>query len=120
MAIKRGIDKDNTTVVDGEEQLGVNLIKRAFEEPVRQMAGNAGFEGSVVVRKIMEGEGNFGFNAEMGEYEDLLKAGIIDPTKGTRIALQTAASIAGLLITTEAMVEGQAKEEKTPGRPADA
>jgi len=63
--------------VDGEEQLGVNLIKRAFEEPVRQMAGNAGFEGSVVVRKIMEGEGNFGFNAEMGEYEDLLKAGII-------------------------------------------
>ena len=69
----------------GEEQYGVNLIKRALEEPVRQIAQNAGFEGSVVVQQVREGEGNFGFNAEKGTYEDLMKAGVVDPAKGNTV-----------------------------------
>lgn len=96
----------------GEEQLGANLIKRALEEPTRQIANNAGFEGSVVVQRVMEGEGSFGFNAETGAYEDLMKAGIVDPTKVTRFALQNAASVAGLLMTTEAMVAEKPKKGK--------
>jgi len=96
----------------GEEQLGANLIKRALEEPMRQIANNAGFEGSVVVQHVMEGKGSFGFNAETGNYEDLMKAGIVDPTKVTRFALQNAASVAGLLMTTEAMVAEKPKKEK--------
>ena len=96
----------------GEEQLGANLIKRALEEPMRQIANNAGFEGSVVVQRVMEGEGSFGFNAETGAYEDLMKAGIVDPTKVTRFALQNAASVAGLLMTTEAMVAEKPQKEK--------
>lgn len=94
----------------GEEQLGANIIKRALEEPVRQIANNAGFEGSVVVQHVMEGKGSFGFNAETGTYEDLMKAGILDPTKVTRFALQNAASVAGLLMTTEAMVAEKPKK----------
>ena len=96
----------------GEEQLGVKLVKRALEEPVRQIANNAGFEGSVVVQKVMEGKDNFGFNAETGKYEDLMQAGIVDPTKVTRYALQNAASVAGLLMTTEAMVADKPKKNK--------
>jgi chaperonin GroEL len=96
----------------GEEQLGANLIKRALEEPLRQIANNAGFEGSVVVQRVMEGKGSFGFNAETGTYEDLMKAGIVDPTKVTRFALQNAASVAGLLMTTEAMVAEKPKKER--------
>jgi len=96
----------------GEEQLGANLIKRALEEPMRQIANNAGFEGSVVVQHVMEGEGSFGFNAETGTFEDLMKSGIVDPTKVTRFALQNAASVAGLLMTTEAMVAEKPKKEK--------
>jgi chaperonin GroEL len=97
----------------GEEQLGANLVKRALEEPVRQIANNAGFEGSVVVQHVREGEGSFGFNAETGTYEDLMKAGIVDPTKVTRFALQNAASLASLLMTTEAMVAEKPKKEKS-------
>src|SRR5512136_2077484 len=96
----------------GEEQLGANLIKRALEEPMRQIANNAGFEGSVVVQHVMENEGSFGFNAETGTYEDLIKAGIVDPTKVTRFALQNAASVAGLLMTTVAMVAEKPKKEQ--------
>ncbi len=101
----------------GEEQLGANLIKRALEEPMRQIANNAGFEGSVVVQHVMEGEGSFGFNAETGTYEDLMKSGIVDPTKVTRFALQNAASVAGLLMTTEAMVAEKPKKEQ-PSAPS--
>jgi chaperonin GroEL len=97
----------------GEEQFGVNLITRALEEPTRQIANNAGFEGAVVVQRVMEGEGSFGFNAETGTYEDLMKAGIVDPTKVTRFALQNAASLAGLLMTTEAMVAEKPEKEKS-------
>jgi chaperonin GroEL len=97
----------------GEQQLGVKLVKKALEEPVRQIANNAGFEGSVVVQRVMEGKDAFGFNAETGVYEDLLKAGIIDPTKVTRFALQNAASVAGLLMTTEAMVAEKPEKKKS-------
>ncbi len=100
-----------------EEQLGVNLIRRALEAPVRQIADNAGFEGSVVIQRVMDGEGDFGFNAETGEYEDLVKAGIIDPTKVTRSALQNAASVAGLLMTTEAMVAEKPEDKKPSAAP---
>ncbi len=90
--------------VPGEEKMGVNLVKRALEEPVRQIANNAGIEGAVVIQRVKEGKGSFGYNAESDKYEDLLEAGVIDPTKVTRYALQNAASVAGLLLTTEAMV----------------
>ncbi|MDP3029180.1 MAG: chaperonin GroEL [Deltaproteobacteria bacterium] len=104
----------------GEEQLGVNLIKRALEEPVRQIANNAGFEGSVVVDRVKNEKDSVGFNAETGEFEDLIKAGVIDPTKVTRFALQNAASVAGLLITTEAMVaeKPEEKESRMPPMPS--
>jgi chaperonin GroEL len=110
----KGLDK---LKLPGEQQLGVNLIRRALEEPVRQIAANAGFEGSVVVQHVMDGKGAFGFNAEKGEYEDLIEAGVIDPTKVARYALQNAASVAGLLLTTEAMV-AEKPEKKKPETPA--
>ncbi len=102
---------------EGEEALGVNIIRRALEEPVRQIANNAGFEGSVVVEKVKAEKAGFGFNAETGTYEDLMKAGVIDPTKVTRFALQNAASVASLLLTTEAMVAEKPKE-KEPAMPS--
>ncbi|MEW6186333.1 MAG: chaperonin GroEL [Thermodesulfobacteriota bacterium] len=101
---------------DGEEALGVNIIRRSLEEPVRQIASNAGFEGSVVVEKVKAEKGSMGFNADTGIYEDLMKAGVIDPTKVTRFALQNAASVASLLLTTEAMVAEKPKE-KEPAMP---
>ncbi|MFO7459169.1 MAG: chaperonin GroEL [Desulfatiglandales bacterium] len=99
------------TKLEGEEQNGINIVMRALEEPLRQIANNAGAEGSVVVEKVKSGKGAFGYNAESGEYEDLLKAGIIDPTKVTRFALQNAASVAALLLTTEAMIAERPKEK---------
>jgi chaperonin GroEL len=103
---------------EGEEALGVNIIRRALEEPIRQIADNAGFEGSVIVEKVKAEKGSFGFNAETGTFEDLMKAGVIDPTKVTRFALQNAASVASLLLTTEAMVAEKPKEkEQMPSMP---
>ncbi|WP_448384651.1 chaperonin GroEL [Desulfosoma sp.] len=98
--------------LEGEEQQGVNIVRRALEEPARQIANNAGEEGSVIVQKIKAGEGAFGFNAETGEFCDLYEAGVIDPTKVTRSALQNAASVASLMLTTECMVAELPKEEK--------
>jgi chaperonin GroEL len=104
--------------LEGEEQSGLNIIMRALEEPIRMIANNAGAEGSVVVEKVKEAKGAFGFNAENGQFEDLMKSGIIDPTKVTRFALQNAASVAGLLLTTEAMVAEKPKEkEEMPPMP---
>ena len=104
--------------LEGEEQNGVRLVMRALEEPVRQIANNAGAEGSIVVERIKGGKGAFGFNAETAEYEDLMKSGIIDPTKVVRFALQNAASVAALLLTTEAMVAEKPKEkEEMPAMP---
>ncbi len=105
--------------LEEDEQLGVNIIKRVLEEPVRQIAENAGAEGSIVVRKVKDGKGNFGYNAETGVYEDLLEAGIVDPTKVTRFALQNAVSVASLLMTTESMVAEKPKKKKTPAAPPD-
>jgi chaperonin GroEL len=101
----------------GDEKIGVDIVRRALEEPIRQIAENAGTEGSIVVQKVREASGAFGFNAETEEYEDLVSAGIIDPTKVTRIALQNAASIAGLMVTTECMVTEIPEKEKTPPMP---
>jgi chaperonin GroEL len=104
--------------LSGDDQLGVNIVKRALEDPLRQISNNAGLEGSVVVEKVKEGKGAFGLNAETEQYEDLVKAGIIDPTKVTRFALQNAASVAALMLTTEAMVAEKPKEEpQTPPMP---
>lgn len=101
----------------GDEQIGAEIVRRALEEPIRQIAENAGEEGSVVVQRVREEKGAFGFNAENGEFEDLLEAGIIDPKKVTRNALENASSIASLLITTEALITEIPEEEKMPPMP---
>jgi chaperonin GroEL len=101
--------------VDEEQRFGVAIVRRALEDPLRWIASNAGQEGSVVVDKVRHLKGSNGFNAALEQYEDLLKAGIIDPTKVVRTALQNAASVAGLLLTTEAMVAEKPKEEKPAG-----
>ncbi|MBP7475572.1 MAG: chaperonin GroEL [Pyrinomonadaceae bacterium] len=98
------LDNFNTESEDSDELIGVTIVRRALEEPLRQIAGNAGMEGAVVVGKVREGSDSFGFNAATEKYEDLVAAGVIDPAKVTRTALQNAASIAGLMLTTEAMI----------------
>ncbi len=104
--------------LEGEEQSGVNLVMRALEEPIRQIVNNAGAEGSVVVEKVKNEKGAFGYNAETGVYEDLMKSGIIDPTKVTRFALQNASSVSSLLLTTEAMIAEKPEEKSDmPGMP---
>jgi chaperonin GroEL len=100
---------------DGDEQIGIRIIHRSCEEPVRQIVGNAGFEGAIVIEKIKaNSDPNYGFNAANGQYEDLVKAGVIDPTKVTRSALQNAASISALMLTTEAMI-CEIPEKKSAG-----
>ena len=98
-----------------DQDVGIQIAMRAMEEPLRQIVENAGGEGSVVLHKVMEGKGSFGFNAATGEYGDMLAMGILDPTKVTRTALQNASSVAGLMITTEAMVAELPAEEKGGG-----
>ncbi|MEP6903845.1 MAG: chaperonin GroEL, partial [Actinomycetota bacterium] len=103
---------------DSDEQIGVNIIRRAVEEPLRQIAGNAGKEGAVIVEKIRaEDSETYGFNAATEKFEDLVAAGVIDPAKVTRYALQNAASIAGLMLTTEAMIADVADEKGEGGMP---
>jgi chaperonin GroEL len=98
---------------DGDELVGIHIVKRALEEPARQIAHNAGHEGAVVIGKIRDSKDeNFGFNADTGEYGDMVKAGVIDPAKVTRLALQNAASIAGLMLTTEALVAELKEDDK--------
>lgn len=111
IALIRCIGVLDSLKLEGDDQLGVNIVKRSLEDPVRQIANNAGMEGSVVVEKVKDEKGAFGLNAETALYEDLIKAGIIDPTKVVRFALQNAASVAGLMLTTEAMVVEKPKEE---------
>jgi chaperonin GroEL len=98
--------------VKGDQKVGVDIVRRALEEPMRQIADNAGHEGSLVVQRVREAEGANGFNAQSEKYEDLVKAGVIDPTKVVRTAIENASSIAGLLLTTEAMVTEIPEEEK--------
>ena len=101
--------------ISGEQTVGVNILKRAIEEPLRQIAGNAGLEGSIVVNEVRNGKDGFGFNAANEEYQDLIKAGVIDPTKVVRSALQNAGSVAGLMLTTEALVAEIPKDDPGPG-----
>jgi len=102
----------------GDEQIGIDIIKRACEEPLRQIVINSGTEGAIVVEKVRENANpNFGFNAATDTYEDLVLAGVIDPTKVTRTALQNAASIASLMLTTEAMVAEIPEKKSAPAGP---
>ena len=105
----RGLNED--------EKVGVQIVRRAIEEPLRQLADNAGAEGALIVEEVKKRKGNEGYDVAKGEYVDLVKAGIVDPTKVTRTALQNAASIAGLLLTTEALVTEIPEKEKTPPMP---
>jgi chaperonin GroEL len=106
--------EDKVRGFNEDEMTGIQIVKRALEEPIRQIVANAGLEGSIVVQKIKEGKGDFGFNARTEQYEKLLGAGIIDPTKVARVALENAASIAGMLLTTECVIADKPKREEAP------
>jgi chaperonin GroEL len=108
---------DNVKDLEGDEKVGIAIVRRAIEEPTRQLADNAGREGALVVEEVKKRKGNEGYDVSADEYTDLVKAGIVDPTKVTRSALQNAASIAGLLLTTEALVTEIPEKEKTPPMP---
>jgi chaperonin GroEL len=119
VAYLRAAAKLDGIKLDSEDQnIGIEIIRRALEEPIRWIVNNAGFEGSVVINKVKDGKDDYGFNAQSEQYENLIKAGVIDPTKVTRIALENAASVAGLLLTTEAtIVEKPEKEKSMPPMP---
>ena len=118
--LRAGQALEGFTLEVADEQVGVNIVKRALQEPVRQIAQNAGYEGAVVVGKVAESKETVGFNADTEVYEDLVKAGVIDPTMVTRTARQNAASIAGLLLTTEALITEKPEPEKPmPARGPD-
>jgi len=108
----RAIDALDNVKLSTDEMVGVNIVKRALEEPIRQIADNAGVEGSIVVDKVKNEKGSFGYNAETDKYEDLMKAGVIDPTKVSRNALENASSISGLLLTTQALVTDKPEDKK--------
>ncbi len=108
---------DNVKGLEGDEKVGVQIVRRAIEEPTRQLADNAGQEGALIVQEVKARKGNEGYDVATGQYTDLVKAGIVDPTKVTRTALQNAASISGLLLTTEAIVTELPEKEKTPPMP---
>jgi len=105
---------DNMKGENADETTGIAIVRRAVEEPLRQIVANSGVEGSIVVQKVREGKADFGFNARTGNYEPLLAAGVIDPTKVARIALENAASVAGMLLTTECVIAEKPKNEDTP------
>src|SRR4029077_7229159 len=111
VALLRAVEALTKLKAEGDRQYGINIIRRALEEPLRQIAANGGVEGSIVVNKVKEGKGSFGYNAATDAYEDLIAAGVIDPTKVVRTALQNAASVASLMLTTEALVAERPKEE---------
>jgi chaperonin GroEL len=116
VAFIRAIPAVDKIKAEGDVAVGVKIVRRALEEPARQIAQNAGEEGSVIVRQLFESSGNQGFNAGTGKFEDMVKAGVIDPAKVTKTALINAASIAGLMLTTEAMV-AEIKEKDKGGMP---
>jgi chaperonin GroEL len=117
VALLRCIPALDKLKLHGDQQIGVNIIKRALEEPIRQISENAGFEGSVVVEKVKAEKASTGFDASKEEYVDMIKVGIIDPTKVTRCALQNAASVASLMLTTEVVI-ADLPEEKSAAMPA--
>jgi chaperonin GroEL len=100
-----------------DQSVGIKILSRAVEEPLRQIVQNAGGDPSVVLNKVVENKGNYGYNAQTGEYGDMIEMGILDPTKVVRYALQNAASISGLLLTTEAMVAEAPKDDAAPAMP---
>ena len=102
---------DKVKGANEDQEIGVNILKRALEEPLRQIVSNAGEEASVILNSVADGKGNHGYNAASGDFGDMIEMGILDPTKVSRSALQNAASVAGLLLTTEAMVAEIPKEE---------
>ncbi len=108
----------NLKGANDDEQTGIAIVERAIEEPLRQIAANAGVEGAVVVQKVREGNGDFGYNARTDSYENLLAAGVIDPAKVTRVALENAASIAGMFLTTECVIADKKEEHAAPAAPA--
>jgi chaperonin GroEL len=115
VALVRCIPVLDKLTFDDDRRYGVNIVRRALEEPLRQIAGNAGVDGSIVVAKVKEGKGAFGYNAATLQYEDLVKAGVIDPTKVVRTALQNASSVAGLMLTTETLIAEKPKKEEKAG-----
>ena len=117
VALLRAQDKvvEASKTLEGDEETGARMVARALEEPLKQIALNAGFEGGVVVEKVRNLKGSHGLNAATGEYEDLVKAGVIDAAKVTRSALQNAASIAALFLTTEAVVADKPEEKSAVG-----
>jgi chaperonin GroEL len=118
VAYLRAMKELDSVVTENEDQkIGVDIIRHSLEEPIRWIVNNAGLEGSVVVNKVKEGKDDFGFNAQTEEYENLIKSGVVDPTKVTRIALENAASVGGLIITTEAAVSEKPEKEKAPPMP---
>jgi chaperonin GroEL len=120
VALVRSIPAVKKLKLEGDEQIGADIVLRALEEPLRQIASNAGHEGSIVVEKVKADKGvNFGFNAQTDQYEDLVQAGVIDPAKVVRFALQNAASIAALMLTTEALISEIPEKEsaQAPGPP---
>jgi chaperonin GroEL len=118
VALVRTISVLDKLKLEGDQQIGVAIVKKSLEEPLRMIAANAGFEGSIVVEKVKDKKGDFGFNAQTDKYENLMKAGVIDPTKVARFALQNAASVASLMLTTQCMVAEKPKEESgMPGMP---
>jgi len=117
VAFLRAMKKLDELKADEEEMVGINIVRKALEEPIRQIATNSGVEGSIVLDKVLNETGSFGYNALTDKYEDLMKAGVIDPTKVSRIALENAASIAGLLLTTEAIITDKPEDKKSGGMP---
>jgi chaperonin GroEL len=117
VALLRSISVLKDLKLPGDQQIGVDIVRRSLEEPLRQIVANAGLEGSVIVDKVKKGEGAYGFNADTEEYEDLLKAGVLDPTKVTRSALENAASVSGLLLMTDALIADKPEEHPEPSMP---
>lgn len=109
---------DRVSVENEDERTGVAIVKRALEEPLRQIAENGGVDGSIIVQKVKEGNGNFGYNARLNKYQNMLVAGVIDPTKVSRVALENAASIAGMLLTTDCVISEDPEKEAAPAMPA--
>jgi chaperonin GroEL len=119
VALVRAIEAlDSVKVENDDQKTGVNIVRQALETPLRTIVANAGVEGSVIVNKVKEGEKDFGYNARLNKFENMFEAGIIDPTKVTRLALENAASIAGLLLTTECVIAEEPEESKAAGMPA--
>ena len=117
MALVRTIDALDKIKIKGGQKQGVKVVIRAIEEPLRQIANNAGLEGSVVIDKVKNETGATGYNATSDTYEDLIEAGVIDPTKVVRFALQNAGSVAGLMLTTEAMIAEKPEDKPEAGMP---